>query len=103
MPVSSVHVVDAAGAVYQVETDVDSGAEIRRFRLPLDQQPLKVRLEALLDESADDLMRLQWRIDHIDDYGFGAAVKSAVLTALNNRKSAALSRDVALLTAWRKA
>ena len=103
MPISSSQETDATGVLYQVETDTDSGVELRRIRLPLDEQPRKVRLEALLDESADDLMRLQWRIDHIDDYGFAPAVKTVVLNALNARKTTALQRDIALLTAWRNA
>lgn len=102
MGVTSTTFTDAAGVLWGIDVDSDTSVEIRRFRLPLDRQPAKVRLETLLDESADDLMRLQWRIDHIDDYGFGPAVKTAVLNALNNRKTAALARDVALLTAWRQ-
>lgn len=92
---------DATGALFMVESD--NGTEIRRFRLPLDQQPLKIRLEALLDESADDLIRLQYRIDHVADYGLGPAAQTVLLNALNARKTAALSRDLTLLTAWRNA
>lgn len=103
MPVRLSQQADATGAIYMVETDVDSDTELRRFRLPLDQQPAKIRLEALLDESADDLMRLQWRIDHIADYGFAPAIQIATLAALNARKTAALTRDKALLLAWRNA
>lgn len=103
MPVLATPQTDAAGVSYVVETDADTGTEIRRFRLPLEQQPLKIRIEALLDESADDLMRLQWRIDHIADYGFAPAIQTATLAALNARKTAALTRDKALLLAWRNA
>lgn len=103
MPVIATRQADATGAVYVVESDTDSGTELRRFRVPLDQQPLKIRLEALLDESADDLMRLQYRIDHVADYGLGAGAQNVLLNALNNRKTAALSRDLTLLTAWRNA
>ncbi len=96
-------IADAAGVLYDIFTDVDSGEELSRVRLPLEQQPLKIRIEALLDESADGLMRLQWRIDHIADYGFAPAVQTATLAALNARKTAALTRDKALLLAWRNA
>lgn len=101
MPVSAARVADVTGVLYQVETDVDSGVELRRFRLPADQQTPKVRLEALLDESADDLARLQWRIDHLDDYGLGPAAKAVMLNALTARKAFALTRDLQLLQAWR--
>lgn len=103
MPIASTRQADATGVLYHVETDTDSGIELRRFRLPLDQQPVKIRFEALLDESADDLMRLQYRIDHVADYGLGPAAQTVLLNALNARKTAALSRDIALLTAWRNA
>ncbi len=103
MPIRSVQEADATGVLYQVETDADSGTELRRFRLPVDQQPLKIRLEAFLDESADDLMRLQYRIDHVADYGLGPAATTVLLNALNARKANALTRDLALLTAWRNA
>lgn len=103
MPVRLSQQADATGAIYMVETDVDSDTELRRFRLPLDQQPAKIRLEALLDESADDLMRLQYRIDHIAEYGLGPAAQTVLLNALNARKANALTRDLALLTAWRNA
>ena len=103
MPVLSSQVADATGVLYQVEHDTDSGVELRRWRLPVDRQPRKVRLEAALDESADDLMRLQWRIDHVADYGLGAAAQTVLLNALTARKAAALTRDLTLLTAWRNA
>ena len=103
MPVLSSQVADAMGVLYQVEHDTDSGVELRRWRLPVDLQSAKVRLEALLDESADDLMRLQYRIDHVADYGLGPAAQTVLLNALNARKTTALSRDLALLTAWRNA
>lgn len=101
MAITATPQADPTGALYMVESQ--DGVELRRFRLPLDQQPLKIRLEALLDESADDLMRLQYRIDHVADYGLGPAAQNVLLTALTNRKTAALSRDLALLTAWRNA
>jgi hypothetical protein len=103
MPIRVQQQSDATGVAYVVETDTDSGVEIRRSRVPLDQQPLKSRLEALLDESANDLMRLQYRIDHVADYGLGPAAQNVLLNALNARKTAALSRDLTLLTAWRNA
>lgn len=101
MSVRSEVVADAVGALYAIETE--GGVELRRIRLPLDSQPLKIRIEALLDESADDLMRLQYRIDHVADYGLGPAAQTVLLNALNARKTAALSRDLTLLTAWRNA
>lgn len=94
-------VSDATGALYMMEAD--GVAEVRRFRLPLDQQPRKVQIEALLDESADDMMRLQYRIDHIAEYALGPAAQAVLLNAFNARKAAALIRDLALLTAWRTA
>lgn len=103
MPINSGQETDATGAVYQVERDADTGEELRRVRLDIDRQPRKVRLEAALDESADDLMRLQWRIDHVADYGLGAAAQTVLLNALTARKAAALTRDLTLLTAWRNA
>lgn len=96
-------IADATGVLFDVFTDIDSGVERSRVRVPLDEQPLKIRIEALLDESADALMRLQYRIDHVADYGLGPAAQTVLLNALNARKTAALSRDLTLLTAWRNA
>lgn len=101
MAISATRTIDETGVIYMVETR--DGIELRRFRLPLDQQPQRIRLEAVLDESADDMMRLQYRIDHIADYGLGPAAQAVLLNALNARKAAALARDLALLTAWRNA
>lgn len=103
MPINSGQETDATGAVYQVERDADTGEELRRVRLGIDRQPRKVRLESALDESADDLMRIQWRIDHIADYGLGPVATTVLLDALTARKAAALARDITLLTTWRNA
>ena len=51
----------------------------------------------------DNLVGMQYRIDHVADYGLGPAAQTVLLNALNARKTAALSRDLTLLTAWRNA
>lgn len=47
---------------------------------------------------------MDWRIAHIADYpGLTTPQRNALLTALTNRRDAAIARDLALMVRWRTA
>jgi hypothetical protein len=103
MPVRAEQVTDPDGSLYIEESDADTGDLLRRIRLAGDRQPLKIRLWDALHDSAQELMEIRWRIDHIVDYSLAPAVQTATLAALNAQYTAALNRDKALMLRWRNA
>lgn len=60
MPVSMTHVT-VNGVAYAVETE--NGVILRRFRLPLDQQPVKTRRRAELRERIEEWFMFKSFVD----------------------------------------
>lgn len=63
MPGVQGSILTAGDITYQVETDIDSGVVIRRFQLPLDQQPLKTRRRAELKERVEEWFMFKSFVD----------------------------------------
>lgn len=105
-------VTGAGGVVYIEHRDVDTGALLRRFRAPEDQQAAKVRLELQAEELYDDWKRWSDTYDVVNamtDVQFAAltglpqAGRALAVAALLARRNGSLGDYLIRLNEWRQA
>lgn len=103
MAVQGTVVIEADGTLMGVDMDTETGAELRRYRLPPDRQPLRVRLADSARETGRELELWQFRLDHVAVYGLAGAQLTILTNALTQARDAAAARDLAALQRWRQA